>query len=231
MGIKKAYSGKSSDGFISRYLNRKLSENLFTPLILRIYKDATPNQISFFSFIVSIMGGVAFFLFHPIIGGVIVQLSSILDGCDGEIARYKKMSSKTGNYFDAFLDRYADFFILIGVFYYVITHVANKTLFGIYFWLPLVLFLSVLAIFGMLMSEYMIQKSIASFNYDPKEHWIFGGRRDLRLFVIFVGGILTYFSPIFAFIALAFIAFETNLRAVGRFILTLKAFSRMRSNE
>lgn len=231
MGIKKVYSGKSSDGFISRHINRKLSENLFTPLILRIYKGVTPNQLSFFSFIVSILGGIAFFLFHPIIGGVIVQLSSILDGCDGEIARCKKMSSKTGNYFDAFLDRYADFFILFGVFYYVLINVANKTIFGIYFWLPIVLFLSVLAIFGMLMSEYMIQKSIANFNYDPKDHWIFSGRRDLRLFVIFAGGVLTFFNPIFAFFALVFLAIETNLKSIGRFILTLKAFSRMRSNE
>lgn len=226
MKKKNSYKGKGSDGFISRYINRKLSGSLFTPLILKIYKDVTPNQVSILSSIVSIIGGVLFFLFHPIIGGIIVQLSSILDGCDGEIARFKKMTSKTGNYFDAFLDRYADFFILLGVFYYVLVHVANKAYFGIYFESLFVVVLSTLSIFGVLMSEYMIQKSIANFDYDPKNHWVFGGRRDLRLFVIFVGGVLTYFSPLFTFLALVFLAIETNLRAVGRFILTFKHFSR-----
>jgi len=224
MKTKKVYEGKSSDGLIARYINRKLSENLFTPLILRIYKRVTPSQVSVMSFIISVFGGVAFFLFYPIIGGVLVQLASILDGCDGEIARQKKMASATGNFFDAFLDRYADFFILLGVFYYALIHVANKTLFGIYFGLPLVLVLSVLAIFGILMSEYMIQKSIAGLKYELKDHWVSKGRRDFRLFVIFIGGVLTYFSPIFAFIALAFVAIETNLKSVGRFILTLRVF-------
>ncbi|NQS98202.1 MAG: hypothetical protein HQ591_07100 [candidate division Zixibacteria bacterium] len=134
------------------------------------------------------------------------------------------MASATGNFFDAFLDRYADFFILLGVFYYALIHVANKTFFGIYFGLPLVLVLSVLAIFGILMSEYMIQKSIAGLKYELKDHWVSKGRRDFRLFVIFIGGVLTYFSPIFAFIALAFVAIETNLKSVGRFILTLRVF-------
>ena len=98
-----------------------------------------------------------------------------------------------------FFDRYADFFILSGVFYYVLIHVANKTIFGLYFALPLIVIISVLAIFGMLMSEYMIRKSIVSFNYDPNDHWIFGGRRDLRLFAVFIGGVLAHFNPIFLF--------------------------------
>ncbi len=152
--------------------------------------------------------------------------TSILDGCDGEIARYKKMAPKTGNFWDAFLDRYTDFFILSGVFYYVLIHVANKTILGIYFTLPAIVIISVLAIFGMLMSEYMIQKSIAVFSYDSKDHWIFWGRRDLRLFAVFIGGVLAYFNPIFVFFALVFLAIETNLRSIGRFFLTLRFFQR-----
>ncbi|NQS98201.1 MAG: hypothetical protein HQ591_07095 [candidate division Zixibacteria bacterium] len=65
MKMKKVYEGKSSDGLIARYINRKLSENLFTPLILRIYKRVTPNQVSVMSFIISVFGGVAFFYFTP----------------------------------------------------------------------------------------------------------------------------------------------------------------------
>jgi CDP-L-myo-inositol myo-inositolphosphotransferase len=226
MTTKKVYKGKSSDGFISRYINRKLSKNLFTPLILRIYKRATPNQVSVLGFIISVFGGAAFFLFYPVVGGIIVQLSSVLDGCDGEIARHKKMASETGNFFDAILDRYGDLFILLGVFYYTLIYVADETIFGIHFGLPVVAVLSVLAIFGMLMSEYAIQKSIAGLRYELKNHWVARGRRDLRLFVVFIGGILTYFSPVFAFLALVFVAIETNLRSIGRFILTLRAFQR-----
>ncbi|MHA1978235.1 MAG: CDP-alcohol phosphatidyltransferase family protein [Candidatus Hodarchaeales archaeon] len=226
MKTKKEFDEKITDGFISRHINRKLSRNLFTPLILRIYKKITPNQVSLMSFIISVFSSVLFFLSSPLLGGVVVQLSSVLDGCDGEIARYKKMTSKTGNFLDAFFDRYADFFVLSGVFYYVLIHVANKTIFGLYFTLPLIVIISVLAIFGMLMSEYMIQKSIASFNYDPKDHWIFWGRRDLRLFAVFIGGVLAHFNPIFLFFTLVFLAIETNFRSIGRFFLTFRGFQR-----
>jgi len=45
----------------------------------------------------------------------LAQLSSILDGCDGEIARLKLLGSKYGGWFDQVLDRYSDLFIITGL--------------------------------------------------------------------------------------------------------------------
>ena len=85
---------KLEDGIISKYLNRKIS--------LRISKwlcsyDISPNVITSISFILSIISAFffmshAFFPYSYAIGGIIAQISSVIDGVDGEIARLKMLS-------------------------------------------------------------------------------------------------------------------------------------------
>ena len=53
------------------------------------------------------------------IGGMLAQLASIVDGCDGEIARLKHSQSEFGGWFDAVLDRYADAVLLFGLMWHV----------------------------------------------------------------------------------------------------------------
>ncbi|MEM2077137.1 MAG: CDP-alcohol phosphatidyltransferase family protein, partial [Sulfolobales archaeon] len=48
----------------------------------------------------------------PAIGGVVAEISSIVDGVDGELARAKKMESKFGSFLDSMLDRLADILIV-----------------------------------------------------------------------------------------------------------------------
>jgi len=110
---------KSSDGPVSRYLNRPLSTRISKHLLKT---PLTPNMISFASFIVSIIGALLFFQggwLSLAMGGALVQLSSILDGCDGEIARLKFKRTEFGGWFDSVLDRYADSIVLFGLTYYV----------------------------------------------------------------------------------------------------------------
>ncbi|MBW2005204.1 MAG: CDP-alcohol phosphatidyltransferase family protein, partial [Deltaproteobacteria bacterium] len=47
-----------------------------------------------------------------VIGTLLAHLSSVIDGCDGEIARLKFQVTEFGGWFDAVLDRYADAFLL-----------------------------------------------------------------------------------------------------------------------
>ncbi|GAI94527.1 unnamed protein product, partial [marine sediment metagenome] len=151
---------KPADGLISRYINRKFSINIFTPLLLKIYRRITANQVSVISFIISLISSLFFFLGNAIIGGLLIQISSILDGSDGEIARLKHMASSLGNYVDAILDRYADGLILLGMFYYSFAKIGGKVIFEIY-WSPLIIsIISVLAILGNLMVSYTSAKSI-----------------------------------------------------------------------
>ena len=102
--------GKPSDGPVSRFLNRPLS----VLISCRLAKfPITPNQISMVSFLFCL---VAAWLFAAggylalALGGLVAQFASVIDGCDGEIARLKFLKSDFGRWFDAVLDRYASDF-------------------------------------------------------------------------------------------------------------------------
>lgn len=109
--------GRPRDGVISKYFNRPISTR-FSRWLVRT--PLTPNQISFSAFL---LGALAAFLFatgqHPVLvaGGVLAQVSSILDGCDGEVARLREEGSSYGAWFDAVLDRMADALLIFGMTY------------------------------------------------------------------------------------------------------------------
>ena len=106
---------KFSDGPVSRYLNRPVSTRITRFLVKT---KVTPNQISFFSFLLCLISSVLFLIggYATLLSGaVLAQIASIIDGCDGEIARLKYQSTAFGGWFDAVLDRYADAFLLFGL--------------------------------------------------------------------------------------------------------------------
>lgn len=213
---------KPQDGWVSRWINRKFSTGIFTPLILRFHDNITPNQVSVISSVVGLIGSLSFFLHQAIIGGILVQLASILDGSDGEIARLKKMQSPFGNFLDAVLDRYTDCFILFGMFYYSLTSGATVQLLGSLA-KPLILLISGLAISGNVMVSYTSSKSIADFNYRYRGKWIAAGKgRDLRLFLLFLGGVMAFLHPVSVFVALFLVAAISNAIVLKRVLLSWK---------
>jgi len=46
------------------------------------------------------------------VAGILVQLASIVDGVDGELARARNMASPVGAFLDSLLDRIADAFVI-----------------------------------------------------------------------------------------------------------------------
>ncbi|MBW2038647.1 MAG: NTP transferase domain-containing protein, partial [Deltaproteobacteria bacterium] len=216
---------KPADGLISRYINRKFSTRIFTPLLLKTHRGITPNQVSILSFIVGLISSLYFFLGHAIIGALLIQISSILDGCDGEIARLKHMQSSLGDFIDAVLDRYVDGLIFLGIFYYSLIGIGNKETFGFY-WSPLIIFIIFgFAILGHLMISYTSAKSVANFGYKYKGKLIAAGRgRDFRLFLLFIGGMMTYFHPIFVLFAVIIIAIQANRIVILRTFLSWDYF-------
>ena len=207
---------KPHDGYISRTVNRKFSLRLFTPLFLRLSPHITANQVSILSFGVALLAALSFFLGRAVMGGILIQLASILDGCDGEIARLKKMQSSFGNFFDAVLDRYVDSFILFGMFYYAWASPEFRSLFGS-FWEPLILITAMLALSGNLMVSYTSAKSVTDFAYRYRGKWIAAGRgRDWRLFALFLGGVLAWIHPVTVFLALLVVAVLSNAIVLQR---------------
>lgn len=174
--------GKTTDGIVSKYLNRKISTRI-TKFIVEHDLDVTPNQVSVLSFIVAIATLPLYLIKQPIIAGILVQLSSIIDGVDGELARALKMQSRFGAFFDAMLDRLADIMVLAGAATYLalIKGINMETL-----------LISILAISGSLLVSYLHSK----FQQDLKIHPALIGKirgiasRDVRLFILFIGSIV-----------------------------------------
>ncbi len=113
---------------VERYLNRPLAS-----LVVRLVYNTpiTPNGLTFFSFFLGILA--VFFLsqgkyIYFILGGIGIQLSSIMDCADGMLARSKNTCSEFGSHLDIFLDRIMDFSMIIGVSVGVYTALDNKNL-------------------------------------------------------------------------------------------------------
>ena len=207
---------KPHDGFVARTINRRLSLGLLTPLLLRFPGEITANQVTLLSFLVAGAAAGFFFAALPLVGGIAVQLASVLDGSDGEIARLKKQESGFGRFFDAVVDRYADAIILFSMFFFAWTNTELATLLGVAHD-PLVLSAGLVAIAGTLMISYTSAKSVADLGYAYQGRWIASGRgRDLRLFLLFVGGVLAIVHPLAVLIALVVVALLTNAIVVQR---------------
>ena len=171
------------DGFISRHINRKVSLKI-TELLAST--TITPNHISFISFIICLVSAFCFAFGLPLIGGLLAQIGSILDGTDGEIARLKFQQSKYGELFDSVLDRYADFFIIAGMTYAWLLQTEPITI-------PLLI--SIAALTGQPMSMIIKEKyktltkqTFISKQNDGIFHYL-PVNRDGRLFLIFLGGV------------------------------------------
>ncbi len=106
---------KSTDGLISRNFNRYVS----TAISRYLCKTSlTPNQIS-----VAVFGvGIASFFFLIsrsywmfLIGLLLFKFTSILDGCDGEIAKLKFQASKLGAWMDTVCDNLTNLLFIIAI--------------------------------------------------------------------------------------------------------------------
>jgi phosphoglycolate phosphatase-like HAD superfamily hydrolase/phosphatidylglycerophosphate synthase len=211
---------KPHDGFIARTINRRLSLNLLTPMLLRLFGGITANQVTLLSFLVAGAAAGFFFAALPLLGGIAVQLTSVLDGSDGEVARLKKQESDFGRFFDAVVDRYADAIILFSMFYFAWTSADLSAFLGSTHE-PVVLGAGLLAIAGNLMVSYTSAKSVADLGYAYQGRWIASGRgRDLRLFLLFLGGVLAIVHPIAVLLALVVIAILTNAIVLQRLRLS-----------
>lgn len=99
--------------YVDLYLNRPVAA-----LIVRAvyHTRITPNGLTYISFFIGFIGALLFLgAEHKffILGGILVQLSSIIDGADGMLARAKNMRSDFGAHLDLFFDRIIDFALFV----------------------------------------------------------------------------------------------------------------------
>ncbi len=100
---------------VERYINRPLAS-----LIVRMVFNTrvTPNGLTYASLFLGLLAAFFFsrgeYLFF-VLGGISIQLSSIVDCSDGMLARAKDMCSEYGSHLDIFFDRIVDFTMLVGI--------------------------------------------------------------------------------------------------------------------
>ncbi len=195
---------KPNDGPVSRYLNRPVSIRISRRLVDH---QITPNQISLFSFLCSVLAAGLFALegyFALLLGGLMAQFASILDGCDGEVARLKHQSSAYGGWFDAVLDRYADAFLLFGLTWHAYAVKMDS----------FILLVGFMAIIGSFMLSYTADK-----HDSLMRDLISSGKglrmgRDIRVFLIFLGAVFNQ-----AYLTLVVIAVVMNIATIRRLII------------
>jgi len=106
------YVGKTATGWISININSKFS----LPTSRQLIKTPlTPNMISIGINIIGSLCGILYALGHPVIGALLMHAATILDRCDGEVARVKLMETKKGQWVDTISDQFTVLSFLLGV--------------------------------------------------------------------------------------------------------------------
>lgn len=111
---------KKSDTWISRSINRPISL-FFTRFLLRT--SIQPNSMTMITLVLSIasifcvlqIGSTLESYLYGFLGGFLFHMASVVDGCDGEIARSKFLSSKRGEILDSLVDDGKNIFFTIAL--------------------------------------------------------------------------------------------------------------------
>jgi phosphatidylglycerophosphate synthase len=92
-------------GFVARYLNKPVSFFITRHLLCRL--PVTPNQVTLGAALVGLAGVLLVSSGRPALmvwGFFLAHLQSILDGCDGELARVRFQQSALGEWLDTLVD-------------------------------------------------------------------------------------------------------------------------------
>jgi phosphatidylglycerophosphate synthase len=199
--------GSSFEGPVSRYINRR-----FSRLIAQALRPTfvTPNQVSLAAFLIALSSLACFILDQVIVAGALIQVSSIVDGADGDLARLQKTESRFGAVFDAALDRYADAAIAGGMALWAWSHgsVAAEAAFSA----------GLAALTGFLMVSYsrarMEKEGFGSLLGGPA----LLASRDIRLLVAAIGSMLGQaYWTLLLLAALSYVAIAWRIVAMYRY--------------
>ncbi len=181
--------------------------------------DLTPNHITCGGFLISMLAGLSF-VYLPFLGGVLTLLGGLLDTLDGSLARATGQSKKFGAFLDSVMDRYTEFIIYLGIWFYFYRS-DTRTPYSL---------LILLILFGSLMVSYTRARA------EGLGERCLGGafQRGERIILLGVAGML---NPLLNLVAaglsiawatdfalkgvLIVLAFGTNLTAMWRFMHVL----------
>jgi choline kinase/phosphatidylglycerophosphate synthase len=203
------------DGFVSQYINRPLSRR-FSVVLSKT--PLTPNHITLLSFFIGLLGAVGLSTTNPwfwVAGGIIIQIASIVDGCDGEIARIKLLQSPQGAWLDTVLDRYSD--LAIG---FAVIFAASQMYDSVWIW-PV----GFIATVSFLTSSYINKEFQIRFHrpYPNNNLATKLRRRDLRILVIAIGAVIG--QPFVALLAIGSLTHLAVLQTIIKMAYNPSSFT------
>lgn len=107
--------GRQGDSFIVRQVNRRISQALSKRLL---HTAISPNQITLCSALIGISGALLLaqpFYLAQVFGSLLFLCSTIIDGCDGEVARLTFQESDFGGKLDVMMDNVVHLFLFPGI--------------------------------------------------------------------------------------------------------------------
>ena len=169
------------DGIVSRYLNRPLSRPIARGLR---GTSVTPNGVTVSTLLLALATGAMLAAGWNIAGGIGIQVVSVIDGVDGELARLKDRATRFGGVFDAVTDRYADALMIAGMVVFAVRFESH----------PRPEFVGMLALSGALIVSYSrarIEADLPDVIASGRLDSIFGlASRDVRSLIAAVGAVV-----------------------------------------
>ncbi len=200
---------KPSDGPVSKYFNRKISLRI-TCFLINHGINTSPNKITN---IITLLGLLTAIIipYNPIIGGVLVELVSILDGVDGEYARITGKTTRYGAFLDSVSDRIVDLALLTA------SHILLfKIIPGLYGFI----IASWVTGFSIIVS-YLHCRAEASLKLDIRRlGWRVYAGRDVRLFLLSIALIILQIQSLGYMILLLIIGSISTIYVIDRMIKT-----------
>jgi CDP-L-myo-inositol myo-inositolphosphotransferase len=173
--LTRASLPKDGDGPVSRYLNRPVSTRFslwFSPARL------SPDLVSWIAFLFGLLAAASLAAGLAVVGGILAQVTSVLDGMDGEAARLQMRATPQGALLDGVLDRVTDTAILAGLGLWALDAMPSAP--------ASVLLATLAAMLGSMMSMASKDRITAHGLPHADERalsWLLGGRDGRMLFV------------------------------------------------
>jgi archaetidylinositol phosphate synthase len=90
---------------------------IYRPFVdIAIKIGITPDHFTIAAFFVALFAGIAFYFGEVALGTFLIMCNAAFDSMDGAVARAMNIQSRKGDFLDHVVDRYADIFIITGIF-------------------------------------------------------------------------------------------------------------------
>ncbi|HLE64933.1 MAG TPA: CDP-alcohol phosphatidyltransferase family protein, partial [Candidatus Bathyarchaeia archaeon] len=159
----------------------------------------TPSSITVISFVLALASAFLFTQWQLGLGAVLVYVSSLLDGVDGEIARLGGKLTGFGSLLDSLLDRIADIALMIGLGLVLSPG-------------PLRVGLTGLAVSGVVLVSYISHLSLQHTDVKRLRGGFPWATRDVRLLLVSLGGLA--FQPLIPVVFCATAPFVFAARSI-----------------